>query len=106
MKAKEYFEYYEKRIADGSDSNQVLVGIVRQFIDEVISIANERHVERNDGFIAIIKEQDQKWRAFARLVPDVKPSGFIDCVAFIAPDTYHAMKQIPAFNEKKSRLFN
>lgn len=92
MKAKEYAEYYQTRLAEGSDSAQTLIGIARQFIDEVESLCKDRHAVSDAAFIAVLKEQDKKWRAFARLVPDVKPDGFIACVKLMAPKTYAVIK--------------
>jgi hypothetical protein len=75
MKAKDYAEKYK----ESGKSDKVLKEIIFSFIKEVKEIANARKISsRNDqAIISIIREVDNKWRAFAKFFPgEINPEGF------------------------------
>ena len=69
MKAKEYAELlFEDIEKDNPDVDQIIIGILSKFMDEVQELAKIRNVKLDSGMISIIKEQSDKWAAFGRIV--------------------------------------
>lgn len=77
MKAKEYAAEYETRKAAGEDPVKVIVDHIQRFCKEVAEIARERRATSNEAMLSIITEQDRKFLAYARLVKDANPDGFL-----------------------------
>lgn len=69
MKAEEY----ARRFNDNPDT---LGEIVKDFLLECREIMENRQASTDPAIYAIFNEQDQKWRAFTRLVRGVKENGF------------------------------
>lgn len=99
MKAKEYAELlFEdfKKANDNSDVDQIIIGILSKFMDEVEELAKIRNVKLDSGMISIIKEQSDKWAAFGRIVN--KKYGIL----FIRLDGFkeYMIKHIPELKDK------
>lgn len=86
MKAREYAEQYKSN--PGTDS---LIAIAEAFAVEVKTIGERRHVACDDAVIAILNEQDRKWKAFARLV-GVRDDGFEGFIRITMPKIYMAWR--------------
>lgn len=82
-KAKEYADMYNE-----NPSAQMCKTIVVEFLNEVKEIMGKRHTHGNEALFSVLDEQDRKWRAFARLVPDIKPSGFEGMMKLHMADVY------------------
>lgn len=86
MKAKEYFDKYENRIMDPNitdeEYSKTAVAILMDFNDEAQSVMASRHINRGNGFVALIKEFNGKWNSLCRLfvqkygVSPLKEDGF------------------------------
>lgn len=74
-RAKEYAAQYRDEPTD-----EVLAKIAVSFLVEIAELAEMRHLGKRPGhraMVAILDEQDRKWRAFAENFPDiVRPNGF------------------------------
>jgi len=82
MKAKEY----AKRYIDAGRTNQALGAVWLDMIKEFETIANVRHASSNEAGVAIMREIEQKWKAFARIIGEINPDGFRDMLKHISPD--------------------
>jgi len=80
MKAKDYAEQFLKDEQTMSDIDCTSKAFIA-FVDEIIEIKEARSVSTEPGLIAIVKEQDQKWKAFCQIVnkdkPRFKEDGFL-----------------------------
>lgn len=79
IKAKEYAQ----RFNDNPDS---LGEIVKGFLIECQELAEKRHASTDPAVFAIFNEQNQKWRAFARMVQGVKADGFEIAIQLEMPE--------------------
>lgn len=71
-KAKEYAAEYRANPTD-----KVLAKIAVQFLREIPELIKARRVSTPAGHIAILEEQDRKWKAFARHFENIiRPDGF------------------------------
>lgn len=69
MKAKEYFEKYKDQISS-EDKETALKGtsdLVFDLFNEIDILRKNRGVKTDRGFVAIAKEENQKWNAIAAL---------------------------------------
>lgn len=84
MKAKEYYEKYNKAIMseDRDISNKALSDVFFELAREIPEIAKNRNTESDSAVYAIIKEIDAKYRAFCRLFnpPILNQDGFKSCM--------------------------
>jgi len=71
MKAKDYAQRFKDDPTD-----ETLMEIAHDSFREVKEIGEMRHVQYDIGFLSILDEQDRKWRAFARMCPEINPLGF------------------------------
>ena len=74
MKAKEYFdreiEGIEAAIVnnDGASLGEIGKKLYIDFLNEAHAICVNRHVKFDRGFHPIIREQNQKWNALAKMI--------------------------------------
>jgi hypothetical protein len=88
VKAKDYAKKYEvNRTAKG------LADIIAAFVQEGVELQEARKAYSAAAQYAILNEQDQKWRAFARLVGGVKEDGFEMIVRDHAPEHYEGWRR-------------
>lgn len=68
MKAYEYVQTYGDKIYKEARENKAdtLQMIFQEFGKEILDIAKARNVKTKEGLTQIIKEQNNKWNAFAR----------------------------------------
>lgn len=86
MKAKEYYEKYAAELLSGDYDTIKQAGekLIRDFMDEVIEIAEKRKASRPESVVDIIKELNQKWNALRNLFikrdrrPVLEEDGFED----------------------------
>lgn len=104
MKAKDYAEEYLKY-----PSIATLRAIMNDFLEENVTLAEERKVSTDAGMFAIFNEQDQKWRAFARIVnkcvgiePQPAEEGFSNLLKELDPALYNAW-QITKMIDKRTQ---
>ena len=72
MKAKDYAEEWK---ASGKTS-EGLAEIASLFIQEIPRLCEARNARRSSAMIAVFREIDSKWKAFARMFEgDVDPDG-------------------------------
>jgi len=73
MKAKEYAEEFLKTDFKVSEevTNKAVSDITIKFFNEINDIRLARHVTKDIGLASIVKEQNQKWNAFCRIVNKV-----------------------------------
>jgi hypothetical protein len=81
MKAKEYAEMYKT-----TPTIETLGKIMGEFIRNTGDLTVGRRCQTADACYAVIDEQDNKWRAFARLVPGVKPGGYLSMMKKELPE--------------------
>lgn len=74
MKAKDLAAKFNAAPEDKRE--EVIEDIIFNAIQETRELALKRGVKTDAAMAAIIRECDDKWRAFARLCPAVSPDGF------------------------------
>lgn len=61
---------------DADPTPEALVKIACAMDVETSEILKARGIQKDASFLALLKEQDNKWQAFARRCPDVNPLAF------------------------------
>lgn len=78
MKAINYYDDYRRFLSNMnlalSKEAEIAKEIVIKMCDEAVELALTRHVKTDDGFMAILKEVNQKWNALIRVCE--KKEGF------------------------------
>ena len=90
MKAKDYAKQFNE-----SPSVETLSNIAHAFIIECQTIGEVRHVQSESAMLAILNEQDLKWKAFARMIDGVRPDGFEKMIRELMPDIWYTWKARP-----------
>jgi len=69
MKAKEYYEKYKTGLASADKETYLSAarGIITELLDETKAVVEARHVKFDRGFIPILREQNDKYKAIVRL---------------------------------------
>ena len=65
-----------KRFNEATDKDKVVRDILFDEIKSTNTVALTRGVKTNAGLLAVLKETDERWKAFCRLCPVVKPTAF------------------------------
>jgi hypothetical protein len=76
MKAKQYAEKLKADLEKGREPAKAVTEILNDFFKEADHLGKMRRVSTDAGLAAILREQSQKWRAFARLVTGIAEDGF------------------------------
>ena len=71
MKAKEYHARYK-----ANPTEDELINIAADMITETKQLAEQRRIKEDRALVAIIREQEDKWKAFVRLNPGINPGFF------------------------------
>jgi hypothetical protein len=66
MKAKDYAQ----RWIDSGKSDAGLLEVGKQMIGEIPRLCEQRNAKKSDARIAVFREIDDKWKAFARCFPN------------------------------------
>lgn len=93
MKAKDYAIKYQT-----NPTIENLTGILIEFFKECFTLADSRRATTEAAQYAILNEQDQKWRAFARLVKGVKENGLEMVIKERHPELYQGWQR---YRERK-----
>ena len=81
MKAKEYARAYHEKIACGIERDVALWSVFKDMFDEVVATTKKRNSDSDSCLVGALKEQSEKWRAFARSADDgIRENGFYDLV--------------------------
>lgn len=98
MKAKEYYQKLislEKEYLTDPERyggfNGAVVSICICFIDEMEQLAKDRKAHFNSAYVAIIKEQDNKWQALCKLEKRLLRDGFLVALKTAMPEFYSLM---------------
>ena len=90
MKAKEYAEMF----SSCGKTDQVLFEVWKGMFFEFKEIANKRHAQTDSATLAIFRELDKKWRAFARIAGNgIREDGFVKMTEHRCPDLYEEIKK-------------
>jgi len=91
MKAKEYADLLLK----SEDKKTEIQKIMFSFLKEVVDIANMRKAKSDSALFSILREQEQKFLAFARIINSqekceigINPEGFTNLLKIHMPDIY------------------
>lgn len=84
MKAKEYHARYQANKTDDE-----LIDIATAMVMETKALAEARHIKEDRAMTAIIREQDEKWKAFVRLNPGINPGFFKLALHKLVPVSAH-----------------
>jgi hypothetical protein len=80
LKAIEYANKYNEGLTspDENKRNEAIDGLIMDFMDELKQIMEARHISKNSGAVAVIKELNQKWNAVNRKlsIPVLNEDGF------------------------------
>ena len=89
MRAKDYANQYKS----SKDKGQALGEIAKAMIVEIADIAKQRHCQSASSIVSVFKEQEQKWQALIRLLPNegIKESGFRDLFKMHFPEMTDAL---------------
>lgn len=74
---------YAQRFNDNPDN---LGEIAKSFLLECQELVEKRHASTDPAIFAIFNEQNQKWRAFARMVQGVREDGFEIAIKIEMPE--------------------
>jgi hypothetical protein len=97
MKAKEYAEQFEKMVTDGKEPWLGIAEVCRLMLIESKEIVEKRHCQTNEAMVAVVREIEDKFKAFARIVTSkgkyiVKPGGFRAFILAVEPDLWALLK--------------
>ena len=69
MKAKEYYEKHKAGLinVDKETALTATLGLIYELMNEVEAIVKARHVKYDRGFIPILREQNDKYKAIVRM---------------------------------------
>ena len=72
MRAKEYFEKYDKSIIEEAIQPEVkkngpIAQLYIEMFSEMKTIIEIRHIQNDNSLMALIREQNDKWNAIERL---------------------------------------
>lgn len=72
MKAKEYFEKYGSDIMNEGFRGEVsgdgfMAKLYMEMFHELKEMIDRRHIQKDDSFMALVEEQNDKWNAIERL---------------------------------------
>lgn len=95
MKAKEYFDKYSKQIVeeDKRDEAATIRKMYMDFVSEMKSMIESRHVKTDNGVIGIIREQNQKWNSIVNMFQaeytfsPIARNGFAGAIGEQIPET-------------------
>ena len=95
MKAKEYFDKYSKQIIEEArrDESATIGKMYMDFVSEMKSMIESRHVKTDDGVIGIIGELNQKWNSIVNMFQTrcgdspVARNGFAKAIGEQIPET-------------------
>lgn len=82
IKAKVVAAYFKK-----SPTVERLREIAVAFHMEAAALMTSRNVKTERAMLAVLKEQDLKWKAFARICPHVSSTGFQKVTHELVPET-------------------
>ena len=82
LKAKVVAAYFQK-----SPTAKRLREIAFAFHMEAAALMTSRNVKTERAMLSVFKEQDLKWKAFARVCPEVSPTGFQKVTHELVPET-------------------
>jgi hypothetical protein len=71
MKAKEMAAKFQ-----ANPIPETAAELLHACIMESKALVDQRKVKTDAGLLAVFRELDDKWKAFARLCPEVNPGGF------------------------------
>ncbi len=103
MKAKEYAKRFYKLVDDEGPNRAVYVTF-RDVFYEAKQLKEQRNVQTNVGFAAILNELENKWQAICRLVPELKPSGFADYIRDVMPDLWFGWKETNNIQKRRKGM--
>jgi len=70
---------------------KTLEKLAQELVIESRTMMHKRRAKSNTACAAILRELDDKWRAFASKCPEVNPEGFRIYVHHIAPTSKHLL---------------
>lgn len=82
LRAKVVAAYFNE-----SPTIERLRDIAIAFHQEAAALMKSRNVKTENAMLSVLREQDLKWKAFARLCPDVKPTAFQAVTHEFVPET-------------------
>lgn len=74
-------------IFKANPSEETVWGLIKDEIRETKELSLVRKVSSDSGMTAILKEADDRWRAFAKLCPEVNPDAFKISIHKLVPLT-------------------
>jgi hypothetical protein len=86
MKAKEMADRYR-----AAPTTSTIKMLFHECVKEITTKSKARGAKSDSAVAAVVKEQDDKWKAFSRLCPEVNPGGFRRMLAILLPDTAKLM---------------
>lgn len=81
MKAKEYAERYRN-----NRTKEELINILDCFVKEFFELNEKRKPKSNDAILALFKETNNKWKAFAKEFEEVPLYAFVKFVIKFMPE--------------------
>jgi hypothetical protein len=97
-KAKQYSEEY----AAAGKTPEKLAEIWIEFFKEANELINIRKAITDSASLAIFDELDRKWKAFARMNPEVNPDGFMEALSTQFPDLAESINMQKSFRNIKT----
>jgi hypothetical protein len=72
-------------------TTQTLGTLAEEAVMATKTMAEQRKISTDSALASILREQDEKWRAFARRCPDVNPEGFKIILHKLIPTSKHLL---------------
>ena len=80
MRAKEYAEEFRD-----NPSLETMAEIANAFLRETSELTKGRKCQSREAIFAVLDEQDRKWQSLARLIPGIKPEGYLIVLEQVMP---------------------
>jgi hypothetical protein len=93
MKAKEI----ASRLKNWLQDPDILAQVLLEMLDETLALIKQRKCRHDSSFVAVYREQNQKWRAICNLVPDLPSNLFEESVKTAMPTMYSALSKHRTF---------
>jgi hypothetical protein len=82
LKAKEYYAKYAESLQSPETMADAAWKLMQEFMDETLALGKKRNIRLDAGCDALIREQNNKWNALARMFdpPILRTDGFAEFV--------------------------
>jgi hypothetical protein len=104
MKAKEYAAKYRMALAAGKTKHDACTDMLVEFLKEIVTLSEVRHVKCGEALAAVFRELNGKWLAVCELQPELPKWGFYGAVEHLQPEVWKELVFLmPELKRRASR---